>query len=527
MKFNPKARTLLCYAIVLACTAAVFVRVLGFDFVSWDDLDLVITNPILHPASVEHLKQIWSGPCLGLYTPVPYTIWWLVSAISGGTDHPILFHAINFILHLCASSLVLSILMRCFRSTIAAVLGALIFSLHPLQVEPVVWVSGMNGVLAGALALVSMRLYLAFVDRRSPGRWGYYAAASLAFVLALLSKPTAVTAPLMIVLLDLLILRRPWRDLAGSMLPWIGAAAVFAAIAHQVQPASHMLAPPVWQRPAVAVDAIAHYLGKLFWPFHLTIDYARTPAWVLENHRWTVGLLALAIVGAFLFAARRYSKGIAIGLLIVVIALLPVLGFIPFDLQRFSTVADRYMYLAMFGAALALSWSLASANRRVFYFAGGLIACLLGSLSFVQAGFWKDTNRLAEHTLSLDTGSYAGNLIYGKAHSQRGDWYDAAACFRTALLRVPDESSLHYNLANALQEMSRDDDSISEYQLAIQGHDSRVWPRAAYNLGVLYMKMGRLDLAESQFKQVLQNDPENAAAQQNLRYLSPARVRFQ
>ena len=73
---NRRAAIAIFYAILLACTAAVFLPVRHFQFVNWDDRDMVVENPLLNPPTLEHLQEIWSGPHLDLYTQLSYSLWW-------------------------------------------------------------------------------------------------------------------------------------------------------------------------------------------------------------------------------------------------------------------------------------------------------------------------------------------------------------------------------------------------------------------------------------------------------------------
>jgi tetratricopeptide (TPR) repeat protein len=236
----------------------------------------------------------------------------------------------------------------------------------------------------------------------------------------------------------------------------------------------------------------------------LTIDYARTPATVLSGHRWIVGVIA-AIV---LLSLGKTLGRLRIGLLIMVAALLPVLGFLPFDFQRYSTVADRFMYLPMLGVALA-----AAACPRPFVF---LILILLAWQAEFQLGFWRDTRTLADRTLALDPLSTVGNKILAAdlAHDQQ--WPRAAAAYRKALIHNPEDGDLHFNLANALRGQGDYESAIDEYLTSIRLLNPDLRLGAMNNLGIAYFQAGEPDMAQAEFLAVLQIDPHNADARKNL-----------
>ena len=242
--------------------------------VNWDDVDEVTENPLLHPPTTDNLDRIWSGPYLNLYAPLTYTVWWALARISGA-DNPYAFHLLNVLLHLACAGLVFSILRLCVKSPAAAFGGAIVLPLHPMQVESVGWIAEMNNLLAAAMSLAAIRLYLASGATAARRRWMVYAFGSAAYLAALLSKPTAVVAPLIAVILDVGALRRPLRPAIFALAPWLAAAGAFAWIAHRNQGGIDV---PIVDRPMVALDALGFYCRKILWPAGLTIDYARTRA---------------------------------------------------------------------------------------------------------------------------------------------------------------------------------------------------------------------------------------------------------
>jgi hypothetical protein len=551
-----RASSAILCAILLMGTAAVFLPARNFALVDWDDFNEVTENPLLHPPTADHLGQIWSGPYLKLYAPLTYTVWWTLVRMAGA-DNPYAFHLLNIVLHLACAALVFSILRLCVKSPAAAFGGTIVFALHPMQVESVGWVAEMNNLLAAALSLAAIRLYLASgatqgngiltgtpspgipgegrgegllrtatedphpnplpeYRERGPGRrWILYALGSAAYLAALLSKPTAVVVPLMAVILDAWALRRPLRPAVYALLPWLAGAGVFGWIAHQNQSG---IALPILDRPLVALDALGFYCAKILWPIGLTIDYGRTPGRVLLDHGWIAGAAVAIGVGIVLWLLRRTCRGAALGAMIALAALLPVLGLVPFAFQELSTVADHFTYLAMLGAALAVGTLLAGLSRRAAVAAAVVVGLILASLSTVQLQTWRNSQTLVAHTLALDPGSAVGNAIAGSVLNQAGHPEQAIPHFLASLSRDPNNPYVQYNLANALASEGKYDQAIEHFQTAIALFDPPSW-RAMNNLGIAYAKIGERDLATAQFKRVLEIEPNNPQAIQNLQIL--------
>lgn len=350
----------------------------------------------------------------------------------------------------------------------------MLFALHPLQVEAVAWVSGMNNLLAGLLSLAAIWFYLRLPASHGWAKSLWLAAATVVFVLALLAKPTAVVVPLIILLL---IPKRP--SLRAPLIPWLCIATAFAILAHVGQPAPPT---PLSHRAPIALDAISFYLWKLIWPVHLSIDYARTPAALWRGNIWIANALATLLIAAILWLARRRAAGLAVGFAILIAALLPMLGLVPFDFQRYSTVADRYIYLAMLGPALAVAWLAARSSALAII--ALLCVALLGWRTELQLRYWRDTASLVDHTLALDPQSTIGNKIRATDLAREGNFAAALPYYRAAMVRNPDDGDLHFNYANALRALGDYRQAMAEYETAIPrlGGDLRL--RAINNLDI-------------------------------------------
>jgi Flp pilus assembly protein TadD len=376
----------------------------------------------------------------------------------------------------------------------------------------------MSNLLAAALSLGAIRLYLAF--RVSPGnsRWWYFGFGSAVYLLALFAKATAVVAPLMAAILDLGFLRSSPRRVVISLFPWLAAAGIFGWIAHLSQRAP---GTPLMDRPTVAIDALAFYFGKLFWPFGLTVDYGRTPSRVLMGHFWRGNLAVLFILGIIFFLLWRNYRGMAVGAIVMLAGLLPVLGLVPFGFQEYSTVADHFLYLGMLGPSLAGGVILAGTpGRWALPLAAGL-GLGLAVLSAEQLRVWRNSGTLVARALAIDPGSAVGNEIVGSQLDRVGKPAAAVPYFSAAIARDPTNPEFHYNLANAWLRMGEYEKSIEEFQAALPLFHPPSW-KAMNNLGVAYVKAGRLDQAMIEFRQVLDVDPENAEAAENIRMLEPA-----
>jgi tetratricopeptide (TPR) repeat protein len=509
--------------VVVALAVAAFARTVGHAFLFWDDRGFIAENHlIVHPSAAD-LLTLWTRPLLDLYAPLTYSVWALLSAVVGAT--PWAFHLTNIALHAASAWLVFALLRDLLDEGDVgpALAGALVFAVHPIQTEAVAWASETKDLLSALLSLVALRAWAGF---RSRGGRGAHLRASLAFAGALLAKPSAVVTPLLVLVLDRIVWRRSWRDSLTSLAPWFAAAAVVALVAARAQPAAEHLrvVPPLWLRPAIALDALGFYGWKLLLPLGLAPDYGRT-----AERLWTAGVLAwswipAAAVLALAWLLRKQAPALAAGVGLFVLAVLPVLGLVPFDFQHYSNVADHYVYLAMLGPALGV----ASACRRVSSSrrAVGVAAAVtvLFVLTLRQAAHWRDDATLAAQTLAVNPRSFMARNNLGQLLEERGQLDEAVLQYRAALEVEPDSGDVLNNVGHVLFKQGRYDEAIRHYTGILRSGTGRPGLRARMhnNLGAAYLKTRRYEEAAGEFQQAIRNDAEYLEPYYNLGLLLTA-----
>jgi hypothetical protein len=494
---HSKSNWLLAVLLIGLSVAAMW-PILGNDFVEWDDGATIYARPALNPPSLRSLGDFWSHPYMSLYVPLTQTAWWAIAAVahvdtpdaSGASLNPLPFHTVSLATHIACVLIVMRLLMQIGAAALPAAAGAAIFAVHPVQVEPVAWASGLKDVLCGALTLSSVLLYIRAAkstDHKISRRLRILAA--LLFLLAMLSKPTAIVMPLFAATLDLLILRRPLRQIARSLAPFVLLAIPCAIWTRHFQRAEAGPHPIVlvYARPLIATDAVNFYLGKLIAPVNLTVIYGRRPdvVWQRGGWHWTwIGPAALALLAIL---ARKRAAWLTAATLLFLFGLLPVLGLVPFEFQLQSTVADHYLYLSMSGIALAVGFLC----RRFGPFSWalfGIVILLCVVLSTRQALVWRNSVTLARHGTQIN----------------------------------PEDPDAHNTLAGALDRAGEKNAAIAEYWQAIRISPGFAPPWA--NLGALYAEQGQFDQAIDYFQGALQRDPNLSGARIGLERASIERA---
>ena len=460
--------------VLTAVTLATFWPVVTFRFLLWDDDEVVYANPNFNPPTAEGILYYWKHPAWNLYMPVTMTAWGALAMVSyvptpdeqGAHVSAALFHACNLVLHLLASGAAFLLLRELFGRPWAACAGALVFAVHPIQVESVAWVGGMNNDLCGLFALLALWQYVLYA-KGARHRWLHYAAGAAALLLAMLSKPMAVGVPLMAFVLDLAILRRPIGRAVRDAGIWMLLVVPCLWWTQHIQTGS--VAPPttVWKRPLIAADALLFYLRQVFVPARLGFDYGRSPDWVLAHGRGWISLGVLTNLAIIFFFAARKAPALLAGAGLIAAGLLPVLGLVPFDFQIYSTVADHYAYLAMLGPALAVTWVTAAAPGRIAGVCVGLFIALLAARSFAQTRTWRDNFALFEHGLKVNPNSWAARIDLGAAYLQGRRPAEAVPHFVEAAKLKPKDAQLHRNLGVAYGQLNRMDESVREFREAV------------------------------------------------------------
>lgn len=506
----------------------VFASSIGGRFVAWDDSQLITDNPLLRPDA--DLWAVWKAPYNGLYAPLTYSAYVFIAGFARTRDagfDPTPFHVANVLLH-CAGGVLLWLWLRQLAgrngpATVGTVVGAVFWVIHPIQVEPVSWASGLNSVLSGTLAIGALLLAGLGITATRRSRWAWLAASCLLAVLSLCAKPSALMLPVMLVAVHRLVLRRRWKEtiiLAGVwgllMLP-------FGLIGRSTQALGMMeTPPPPGERVLVATHAIGHYLTHVAWPVKFGIDYGLTPQRVLAGRLWVIPTIVALGMTAVAILLRKRTPWVLAGWIMFVAGVAPVLGFIPFYFQSYSTVADRYAYLSLAGVALGVCFVVREAAtvlefkghpHRGIVIASGLVLVTLVVLTLNQIPTWHDTSALMHRAVAVNPDSIAGNGNLGIQAHQAGDLRSAETYLVRALKNRSYDSALRADYAGVLLETGRPEQASREFLRVVNEQPGNA--RAFNGLGLALVALGNDKDALSAFARAVHSDSSLADAHAN------------
>ncbi|MBZ0220759.1 MAG: tetratricopeptide repeat protein [Candidatus Methylomirabilis sp.] len=520
-------RAALCGAALLGISAfLVYIPSLWNGFVNWDDPSYVYKNPRLGGFD---LVWIFTARVVGNWHPL--------TLLSFDLDHliwgldPFGFHLTNSVIHSFNTFLVGALSYRVALSVYGGKLDArtclvfvsvpaMLFGLHPLHVESVAWISERKDVLSSFFVLLSLVLYFLYAEGRLKRLW--YSAILASFALALMSKPMAVTVPLLFLVLDFFPLERirGLGSLPGLIIEKLPFFAMSAGISFVT----------LWaQKEAGAVDGGALFVPQAATAFRAVVFYVYktiAPAGLAPYYPvdFDTGISTLILYGAAVTALTllalyllKWSRGPLAAWLFYIAALLPVSGMIKFGEQA---AADRYAYLPTVALFVLAGGAVSSLSRKsrlaipavaaVMVSAGAVMAYA----TVLQAAVWKGSLTLWSHELKHYPGVAIAHINRGIANGELGRYDDALTDFSNAVRLNPEEPKAYYNRARALSLIGRDQESIADLTVAIGLNPS--YEEAYLARGVAYASRAEYGRAISDFKKVIDLRPDNLSALFNI-----------
>lgn len=529
-RWEIRTSTLLPALVICTAVMATYAPSVGHGFITVDDNDYVTANPWVRQG-LTLAGARWAFTTFHASNWHPLT--WLshmLDATLFGMD-PSGHHAVNVLLH-TTNALLLYRVVRVYTGTrVEGALIALLFALHPLRVQSVVWIAERKDLLAACLWLLALLSYRRYAAERTNLN---YIGTLLLFTAGLMAKPMLVTLPAILLLLDFWPLGRggfsPGAALRTGMVrlvvekaPFIALAALSSAATVAAQAAGKSLvAIPLPTRIANAAVSYLKYLDMTVRPVGLSIFYpfpATLPAW-----QSVAAVLAILGITLLTLALRRRKPWLLVGWFWYLIALLPVIGLIQVGAQA---RADRYTYLPSVGVLIVGVWFARETWRRrpdlrVWIIGACLLAAAaLGRATVHEEQHWRNTEALMTHALVVGRENAPAHNNLGNIRAGQGRWEEAQRHFEEAIRIQPGWASPRSNLAALFMATGRPLAALAQYReaLGINPDD----PRIHYNLALTLQETGRLEDAETENRLALILDPENPLVRNNLGVLLAGR----
>jgi len=485
-----------------------FWRSLENDIVSLDDPE-ILSQSMIRSFSSENLREMATSFKTGNWIPVVWISFAIDFKLFGLASWG--YHLTSVLIHgfnICLVFFLFIYMTRSFYGRNIAYLGgaavSLLFGFHPLRVESVVWIAERKDLLCAFFYLLVLTLYVKWMEvcKGHLSKIRYFVLLVL-FALGLMSKPMAVSLPIVLILLDIYHLKKItcifdfWISVREKLLFFvlsfiIGLTTIQAQ--KEVGAMEQVYRSGLSDRLMNSIHNIFFYIQKTLWPQSLSPLYPFQEPWTLFSG-WFITSIFFFIITTF-FCVKTWRSGnkfFGIAWLIYLIVLMPVSGLIQVGS---AAAADRYSYLPTIPIFFIVigSITITSVNKKRFTLVGSLfflIFIFLFYLTQKQIGVWKNSESFWGRTVKF----YPGSIPLARR-----------------------------NYARALIDNGKYEYAENQLKFALKISPNN--PEILSDLGYLYTISSRLPLAETNLKEALKANPFNLDALINMGVLEKNKKRF-
>lgn len=501
--------------LIVVLTVVVYLPALRGGFV-WDDHNNITDNQLMR--SLGGLKKTWVDPRATFqYYPLTYTVFWVEHYLWG--MRPFGYHAVNVVLHALNALLVGILLTR--LAVPGAWLAALLFAVHPVQVESVAWITELKNVLSGFLFLSALLAFLQFRWGDGKHRWWFYCCSLVLFLCSLLSKTSTVVLPVAVLLVLWWKTGRVERRDLVLLIPFVLIGVALASLTVWVEKYHVHAEGPEWQlslleRCLLAGRVMWFSAGKFIWPNPLMFVY---PRWRIDAGVWWQYLFPTAAIVVLLILwvlRKRTGKGPLVAAVFFVATTAPVSAAFDLYFSRYSYVADHFYYLASIGfvalAGAAIYRVMPGTKSQLR--AAMVIGTILGALSWQHCKVFRNDETLWRDALAKNPDAWLAHVNLGLALVQTGKTDEAVGHWMQALRIKPGGGEAHNNLGVIAWQAGRKQEAIEHWQQAIR--DQPDYSEALNNLGVAFLQQGEPREAIRYCERALWSKPYYIEAHYNL-----------
>jgi len=476
----------------------VYFNSLGNEFLS-DDI-----------ASIVQEKNIGNPLYFLVHQPINFFRYVVLGTIYNAFGlQPSFFRLSNILFHL-GSSWIIYLTIILLHNPLLAFISAMLFAVHPIQVEGVTWISG--GIHAQYVFFDLLTFLLYLLARLSPRPKKYYFASLVSFLIALFTTEKSAILPLVLASFELSFgdIKKSWKKLIPYFL--LGSSVVLYVFLGPLLKRLTTLQSQYYQNvgyynPLNQIPiAIASYLLLIFWPDQLTLYHSEM---MFPGGQFALmTLVTLLFLGITLYTLiNKKYRHCFFWLSLFIITLLPMLT--PFRIAWI--VAERYVYFGTigiyttFGFALQKIGKLAK-NNLIVYIILGVVLIPLSYRTTLRNVDWKNQDNLWLAAARTSPNSPQNHNNLGDLYARHGNLKKAAEEFQTAILLKPDYGDAYHNLANAYRQMGLAEQSEQNYLKALS-FNPYIW-QSYQNLAVTYYETGKFSDALQMAQKAIELNPE-------------------
>lgn len=487
-------------------TILVFAPALKNGFLDMDDSLYIRDNPyIQNGLTLDSLK--WSLTADFFKKTDHCEYWQPITMISRALDisfhgkDPMGHHLTNLLLHLINICLVYFLFVLIFNEPIGATIACLIFAVHPLQVEPVSWVTARKDLMSEVFLLLTFIFYI-FAGKKEDRR--FYFASIAAYAFALMSKPVHVTVPILLILLNWSLLQKTFfkksfrlRTAVLEGMPHFFLAAFCAlAVRFSYDTIEHEL--PISNLVTFALNGTVSYLKRFVYPVGL--NFVGVPdAQTFSTTETVVSVMVLTTL-IFIAIKRGWKDPITWGLGWFFIALLPAL--------KGSALNDRFMYLPIVGLCMVCgSYSGRLLVDHSFrWVVAVLFLTVLVTLSVItrnQIFLWKDDFTLLNDALKHSERNWVAHSNLSFSYININNLEKAEYHAVKAANYAPDRDDIQGQLARVYSLEKKYDKALEVLKHLFELNPT--YKNGLYQLMFIYRETGREDDLKQLYKNLVDN----------------------
>lgn len=477
----------------------------------WDDEEQIVANQSIH--SLANLPELWRGSTFNsggsaqlsgmYYKPMMSSMFAVLYNLGDGK--PQIFHTFQILIHMMNASLLYWLGKRILRHDAVAWMIAMIFLVHPVNVETTVYISALQDTMSffwGILGLIILT---------KKDHWAVYVATSACLLLSLLTKETGI----------LWVAITGWYLLCWEPKRWakylVASTAVLGIYAYlrlgvaHVGLGKHGLAAistmSLGERMLSVSKIVMHYLALVVWPAKLAI----AQHWVVVTASWwefwwpLLGMVVVAVGGFVVGKRLRWARAYVFFVGWAGAGLLLHLQIFPLDM----TVADRWLYVplaGMLGMAGVVAVKYHRLLTREVLLVLGTVIIALSARTIVRINQWKSGLALYKHDVQINPNAFDLQNNLGVELYRIGRYEDARKHFEASISLSPAWWTSYNNLGAYWEQQGELEKAGTLYKTAI---DNGQYYLAYENYARVLLKMGRESEAKEFLELSLQYLPGN------------------
>lgn len=471
---TPASKKITLFFIISAVVFLAFLPSLFCDFTNFDDDWMLTNNDLVRQLAPEHIvRNIFGRIYYGVYQPTVFLTYAIEYFFAGLT--PLIYHLDNVLLHILNTLLVFTLINLLSRNQTAALIASLFWSLSPLRVESVTWVTERKDLLYSFFYILSLIKYAQYIQ--SGNKKIHLILSLLFFVLSCLSKLTAVSLSFIIVLLDYYHHRKATVKVLSEKALYFGISLLFGVLsimAVRINEGGKMPTSYLYSgidRLQLSSYAWVNYLAKSLVPYHLSAfhPYMFRPGQLPGYYQLYLFLAIITVIAGFWLVFIYRNRKITFGVLFFLAAVIFALQLIPVGDAAF---ADRNIYISNIGTAFLIGefflFALKKYNPRIVMVFSIAVLLAFGAATHIHTHVWKNSISLFTNVIEKYPEHYLGYLNRGVAKYNNRDFMGAMDDYDNSLKKRPNYSKTILNRALIWEQLNEPDSAIRGYNEAIK-----------------------------------------------------------